>query len=254
MKKVRVAAGSSGWPDFKDGALDAAQNGDIDYISFDHLAELTMAILQHQYAKDQARGYIPEVIPLMKSLLPIWKGKDKHFKMCSNGGGANPPECANQVLKLAQDLNLGGIKIGVITGDTIPLSRLDDLQKQGWKFVNMDTGEDDIGSVRDRLLAAYVYTGADEIIDAYSQGADLVIGGRLSDNSLYIGNFMYPLGWQFTDEYWDRIGAGICVGHLLECSSWSAGTCSNIWEEIEYPKGNPGFPIGDDQAILDPWK
>ena len=136
MKKVRVGSGSSGWPDFKDGALDVAQNGDIDYISFDHLAELTMAILQSQYAKDQMRGYIPEVIPLMRGLLPIWKEKDKHFKMCNNGGGANPPECANQVLKIAQDLNLGGFKIGVITGDTIPLSQVDELRKEGWKFKN----------------------------------------------------------------------------------------------------------------------
>lgn len=245
MKKVRVGAGSSGWPDFKDGALDVAENGDIDYISFDHLAELTMAILQNQYAKDNTRGYIPEVIPLMRSLLPIWKKKDKHFKMCSNGGGANPPVCADKVLELAQELELGGIKIGVITGDTIPLSRVDDLRKEGWKFKNLDTGEEDIDSVRDRLLAAYAYIGADEIIEAYEQDADVVIGGRLSDNSLYIGNFMHPLGWKFTDEYWDRIGLGVCVGHLLECSSWSAGTCSNLWEEIDYPKGNPGFPIAE---------
>jgi hypothetical protein len=245
MKKVRVGAGSSGWPDFKDGAMDVAENGDIDYISFDHLAELTMAILQNQYAKDNTRGYIPEVIPLMRSLLPIWKKKDKHFKMCSNGGGANPPLCADKVLELAQELEIGGIKIGVITGDTIPLSRVDDLRKQGWKFVNADTGVDELDKVRDKLLAAYVYTGADEIIEAYEQGADVVIGGRLSDNSLYIGNFMYPLGWKFTDEYWDRIGLGVCVGHLLECSSWSAGTCSNLWEEIDYPKGNPGFPIAE---------
>lgn len=245
MKKVRVGAGASGWPDFKDGALDVAENGDIDYISFDHLAELTMAILQNQYAKDNTRGYIPEVVPLMKSLLPIWKKKDKHFRMCSNGGGANPAGCADAVLKLSQELNLGGIKIGVITGDTLPLTKIDEMAAKGWKFINMDTGEDNLDQYRDRLLAAYVYIGADKIIEAYEQDADLVIGGRLSDNSLYIGNFMHPLGWQFTDEYWDQIGSGVCVGHLLECSSWSAGTCSNLWEQIKYPKGNPGFPIAE---------
>ena len=107
MKKVRVGAGSSGWPDYKDGAIDIAQNGDVDYLGFDHLAELTMAIMHNQFQKDPKRGYIPEVEPLMKKILPIWKAKGKHFKMVSNGGGANPPECANQVLKIAKDMDLG---------------------------------------------------------------------------------------------------------------------------------------------------
>ena len=243
MKKVRVGAGSSGWPDYKDGALDVAENGDVDYMAFDHLAELTMAILQNQFAKDPKRGYIPEVPRLMQQLLPIWKAKGKRTKMVNNGGGANPPECANEVLKVAKGLDLGGFKIGVITGDTLPLTKLDELEKKGFKFQNLDTGEVGLSKVRDRLLAAYAYIGADKVIEAFDQGADLVIGGRLSDNSLFIGPFMHGLGWKFEDAYWDRIGAGVTVGHILECSSWSAGTCSNLWEQIDYPKGNPGFPI-----------
>jgi len=131
MKKVRVGAGSSGWPDYKDGALDVAENGDVDYMAFDHLAELTMAILQNQYAKDPKRGYIPEVPRLMQQLLPIWKAKGKRTKMVNNGGGANPPECANQVLQVAKGLDLGGFKIGVITGDTLPLTKLDEMEKKG---------------------------------------------------------------------------------------------------------------------------
>jgi hypothetical protein len=245
MKKVRVGSGSSGWPDFKDGAVDVAMNGDIDYMSFDHLAELTMAILQSQRAKDPSRGYIPEVLPLMRALLPVWKEKDKHFRMANNGGGANPGQCAEEVLKIVQELNLGGIKIGVVTGDDIPLSRIDELRAQGLKFKNLDTGEEDIDRVREKLLGAYAYTGADKIIEAYDAGANLVLTGRAADNALYCGNFMHPLGWKYEDEYWDRIGSAIITGHLLECSSWSAGTCSNLWEEIEYPRGNPGFPIAE---------
>lgn len=245
MKKVRVGAGSSGWPDYKDGAWDVAENGDIDYIAFDHLAELTMAILQAQRARDPKRGYIPDVIPLMRRLLPIWKQKDKHFKMASNGGGANPAQCAEEVFKIVKDLKLGGMKIGVVTGDDIPLSRVDELRAQGLKFKSLDTGEEDIDRIRDKLLCAYAYIGADQIIESFEGGANLVLTGRASDNSLYIGPFMHGLGWKFEDAYWDRIGAGVIVGHLLECSSWSAGTCSNLWEEAEYPEGNPGFPIAE---------
>ena len=244
MKKVRVGAGSASWPDCKDSAWDVAKNGDVDYLSFDHLAELTMAILERQKARDPKRGYIPDVIPLMRGLLPIWKEKDKHFRMASNGGGANPEQCAEEVLKLSQELNLGGIKIGVITGDDLPLSRIDELRAQGLKLKNLDTGEEDIDRIRDKLLAAYVYIGADKIIEAYGGGANLVIGGRLADNALYCANFMHPFGWKYEDEYWDRIGAAIITGHLLECSSWSAGTCSNLWEEVPEP-WHTGFPIAE---------
>ena len=242
MKKVRVGSGAAGWPDAKDSAWDVAKNGDIDYLSFDHLAELTMAILQRQRARNPERGYIPDVIPLMRGLLPIWKEKDKHFKMATNGGGANPAQCGKEVLKLAQELNLGGIKIGVITGDDMPLTRLDELIAQGLKFKSMDTGEEDIDRIRGKLLCAYIYTGAEKILEGYEQGCNLVIGGRLADNALYCANFMHPLGWKYGD--WDQIGAGIITGHLLECSAWSAGTCSNLWEEVPEP-WHIGFPIAE---------
>lgn len=244
MKKVRVGAGSAGWPDLADSAWDVAEHGNVDYMGFDHLAELTMAILQRQKARDPKRGYIPDVIPLMKGLLPIWKKKDKHFKMIDNGGGANPGQCAEAVLQAAKDLNLGGIKVGVITGDDISLAKLDQLSAQGFKFRNLDTGEEDLSRIRSKLLSAYVYTGSDQIIEALGAGADLVLTGRASDNSLFVAPYMHAMGWKFEDAYWDRIGAAIIAGHLLECGGWSAGISSNAWEDVPEP-WHPSMPIGE---------
>lgn len=211
-------------------------------MAFDHLAELTMAILEKQKSRNPEKGYIPDVIPLMKRLLPIWK--TKRFKMVSNGGGANPERCAIEVMKVAKELGLEGFKIGVITGDDIPLTRVDELRAQGTKFKSLDTGEADIDRIRDKLEAAYVYIGADNVIEAFDKGADLVIGGRLADNTLFMGPIMHGLGWKFEDEYWDRIGAGVAVSHLIECSGWSTGACSNLWEQVPEP-WNPGFPIAE---------
>ena len=244
MKKVRVGSGSSGWPDALDGAWDVAQNGDVDYISFDHLAELTISILQRMRSRDPKRGYNPDVIPLMRGLLPIWKEKDKHFKMASNAGGANPRQCAEDLIKLAQELNLGGIKIGAVTGDEIPLPRLSELEAEGLKFKSMETDEEGLDRIRDKLICAYVYIGAERILEAYEEGAHLVVGGRFADNSLYCANFMHPLGWKFEDEDWDKIGSAVIAGHLLECSNWSTGCCSNLWEEVPEP-WHPGFPIAE---------
>ena len=80
MKKVRIGSGSAGWPDMMDPAWEVAEKGDVQYIAFDHLAELTMAILERQKAKRPDRGYIPDVLPVMRGLLPIWKAKPKGKK------------------------------------------------------------------------------------------------------------------------------------------------------------------------------
>ena len=242
MKKVRVGAGSAGWPDMADPALVSAERGELDYQGFDHLAELTMAILERQKVRNPTRGYIPDVIPLMKKLLPIWK--NKRFKIVTNGGGANPEQCAVEVMKIAKDLGLVGMKIGVVTGDDIPVKQLDSLRAQGIKFKNSETGEEDIDRVKDKIEAAYVYIGADRVVEALNAGADMVIGGRLSDNSLFVGPFMHAFGWKYEDEYWDRIGAGVATSHLLECAGWSTGICSTQWEKVPEP-WNLGFPIAE---------
>lgn len=242
MKKVRIGAGSAGWPDMVEPALAVAERGDIDFQGFDHLAELTMAILERQKAKNPERGYIPDVVPLMKKLLPIMK--EKGFKVVSDAGGANPEQCAEAVINVARDSGMTGMKVGVITGDHISLERVDELRAQGIKFKNIDTGEADIDRVRDKLEAAYVYIGAEHVIEALDAGADVVLGGRLSDNSLFVGPLMHAFGWTFENADWDLIGAAIAIGHLLECAGWSSGVGSNQWQHVPEP-WNLGFPIAE---------
>ena len=240
MKKIRIGSGSAVWPDMMEPALEVAEKGEVKYIAFDHLAELTMAILQRQKAKRPEAGYVPDVIPLMRKLLPIWK--EKRFKMVSNAGGVNPEQCAEEIIKLAKELGLTGMRIGVITGDNLSIEQVKALRGKGIKFKNFDTGEEDIDRIEDSLIAAYAYIGADRVIEAFEQGADLVIGGRLADNTLFVGPLMYEFGWKYEDTYWDRIGAAICAAHLLECSSMSTGCLSNLWSEVPEP-WRVGFPI-----------
>lgn len=242
MKKVRIGAGSAGWPDLIHPALEVAEKGNVDYIGFDHLAELTMAILQKMRARDPNRGYIPDIVPLFRRLLPIWEKTGRHFKMISDGGGANPVAAGNALVKIAEDLGLTGMKIGVVTGDDIPISKVDELRAKGLKFKSLDTGEEDIDSIRDRLIGAYAYIGGDRIIEALGQGADIVIGGRFSDNSMYVCPMIYEFGWKFEEPYWDLIGSGVALGHLVECAGWSAGFGSNLWKQNLEPWRN-SFPI-----------
>ncbi|MGB5159352.1 acyclic terpene utilization AtuA family protein [Desulfobacterium sp. N47] len=241
MKKVVIGSGSAFWGDIFEPALEMAQSGEVQYMGFDHLAELTMAILNRMKAKNPEAGYIPDIIAWTKRLLPVTQKNG--IKMITNGGGANPVQAALEVTKVIKELNLAPMKLGVVSGDDI-LPYINDIRAQGWKFKNMDTGEEDIDSIADRIAAANAYIGADHIIKELKNGADMIICGRVSDNALYVGPIMHEFGWDFSDQYIDRIAAAVTVGHIIECSACVSGGMSNMWKVSERP-WDIGFPIAE---------
>lgn len=241
MKKVRLGSGSAYWGDLLEPAIELAEKGNLDYIGFDHLAELTMSILNRMKSKDPSKGYIQDIIPFMEKLLPI-AVKNK-VKLITDAGGANPGAAAEEVVKIARRLGLKGLKIGVVTGDDI-LHRLDDIIAKGIVLKNLDTGEENISRIKDRIVAANVYTGADSIIDALKAGAEVVITGRVSDNAMYVGPLMYEFGWDYSDANWNKIGAAITVGHIIECAECCTGGMSNMWKHAP-DLWKIGFPIAE---------
>lgn len=241
MKKVRVATSIASWGDMMEPAVELAENGELDYLGLDHLAELSLAILQRWKAKDPTKGYVPDIIPYMKLVLPA--ARRSGTKIITNSGGANPEAAADAVVGVAKALGFSGLKIGVVLGDDL-LPRIDELRAQGVKFPNLDTGEEDLDRIKDKIVAANAYIGADSIIDSLADDADIVIAGRISDNAVYVGPFMHEFGWKFEDGYWDRIGAAITVGHLLECGPYAAGGASNYWKALPEP-WHPSYPIAE---------
>ncbi len=241
MKKVTIGSGSAFWGDMLEPAVEMAERSNVQYIGFDHLAELTMALLNRMKTKDPMKGYIPDIIPWMEKMLPVTKPKG--IKIITNAGGANPIQAGVEVKKVVQNMNLGPMNIGVISGDDI-LPYIDEIQAQGWKFTNMDTGEEDIDSIRDKIVAANAYIGADLIIEELQNGADVIIAGRVSDNALYVGPLMHEFGWDFTEKYTQKIAAAITIGHIIECSGCVTGGMSNMWRVSERP-WEIGFPIAE---------
>ena len=88
MKKIRLGAGSASWGDMLDPAIDLVKYGDLNYIGFDHLAELTLSIMQRMKTKDPKKGFIPDLIPWMEALLPTCM--DKGIRMVTNAGQQTP--------------------------------------------------------------------------------------------------------------------------------------------------------------------
>lgn len=250
MKKVRLGAGSAYWGDMLEPAVELIEKGELDYIGFDHLAELTMSILQRMKDKDPTKGYIPDVIPWMKAILPI--AHEKGVKVITNAGGVNPEAAADEIIKIAKEAGIQNLKIAVIKGDDVKAQILSMIEN-GEELINLDTGISSIHEVSNRIVAANAYIGADMIVEALKQGADVVIAGRISDNAVYVGPLMYEFGWEFDDPYWDKIGAAVTVGHIIECAENCAGGLSNLWDQIPHPE-RIGFPIAevyeDSSAII----
>ena len=184
----------------------------------DYLAEVTMSIVQKQRARDPQAGYARDFVTLMREILPDCVEKD--IKVLSNAGGVNVPGCAEAIRDVARELGLGGkVKIGVITGDDI-LGRLDEFAERGIEIKNMETGEP-LSAVRDKVQSANVYLGASGLVEALDRGAQIVVGGRLTDTGLTLAPLMHEFGWKF--DQWDLVSAGTIAGHIIECGAQASG-------------------------------
>ena len=237
-EKVRVASGQGFWGDLLTAPVEQVRGGQIDYLMLDYLAEVTMSILQKQRSRDANAGYARDFVQLMREILPDCV--EKNIKVTANAGGVNVEGCADAVREIAKDLGLSGkFKIGIVTGDDI-LGKLDEFLDQGVAITNMDTGES-LASIRDKVQSANVYLGAKPLVEALNQGANIVIGGRLTDTGLTLAPLMHEFGWTFED--WDKIAAGTIAGHIIECGGQcSGGNCQFDWQTIP-DMANIGFPI-----------
>ena len=237
-EKVRVASGQGFWGDLLTAPVDQVRNGPIDYLMLDYLAEVTMSIMQKQRARDPQAGYAKDFVALMREILPDCV--EKNIKVLSNAGGVNVSGCAEAIRQAAIDLGLQGkVKIGVVTGDDI-LGRLDEFAEKGVEITNMETGEP-LSDIQDKVQAANVYLGARTLVEALDRGAQIVVGGRLTDTGLTLAPLMHEFGWTFDD--WDRIAAGTIAGHIIECGAQaSGGNCQYDWQNIP-DLANVGFPI-----------
>lgn len=238
-EKIRIASGQGFWGDLIEAPYLQVTKGDIDYLVMDYLAEVTMSILQKQKNKNPQLGYARDIPELMRRILPICS--EKRIKIITNGGGVNPKACAEAVLNVAKELNIVNLKVAVISGDDIK-DRIGELIALGAKLENMESNES-IETILNKLVSANVYFGAFPIVEALSQGADIVITGRTTDTGLTLAPMIYEFGWS-KDNY-DLLSAGTVAGHILECGAQATGgNFLGDWQSIEN-FAEIGFPIAE---------
>jgi hypothetical protein len=225
--KVLIGYGQGFWGDSILGPVRLVREGPLDYLALDYLAEVTMSIMQKLKGRNPRSGYATDFVTMLGRILPdVHK---KGIKVIANAGGVNPAACLDAVLDLARKQGLEGLKVGIIEGDDI-LLRIPELLQSGEKLLNMDDGRP-LAAVQDRLLSANVYIGAFAIAECLAAGAQIVIGGRLTDPALVAGPMIHEFGWQPTDH--DKLAAGTMAGHIAECGAQCTGGNFTDWRKVE---------------------
>lgn len=238
MKSVRIAGGLGFYGDAWQPIKASIERGNVQYVASDHLAELTLAILQKDRQRDPHLGYTRDLVPMLAELLPI--AMPKGVKFVLNAGGLNPMAAREVLLAALKKFGLK-LKVGVVLGDAV-LERLDVLQEAGVSLAHMDTGED-IATVRERLVFASAYLGARPLVEALDAEADIVLTGRVADAALFLAPMVHELGWRWDD--WDKLAQGMVVGHLLECSGQATGgNFGGDWRSIP-DLAHIGYPIAE---------
>ena len=212
MTLLRVGAGAGFSGDRISPAVELATKGNLDYLVFECLAERTIALAQLQRSKDKRLGFDALLAARMRTVLPVCVAQG--VKIISNMGAANPLAAGHEVIRVARELGVKTLKVAVVLGDDV-LANL-----QGLDLALMDS-QSTLGSLGDSIISANAYIGAEGIVRALANGADVVITGRVADPALFLAPLIHEFGWAMDD--WDLLGKGTVVGHLLECAGQITG-------------------------------
>ncbi|MCP1336650.1 acyclic terpene utilization AtuA family protein [Futiania mangrovi] len=205
---VRIGSGAGFAADRIDPAVRLIEQGRLDWIGFECLAERTLAQAQTVRAADPAKGYNRFLEARMRACLP--PAMANGTRIISNMGAANPRAAAEAAARIGAG---AGAAVAYVTGDDV------------MHLIGPDTLLQDIGmTVREfgrPLVSANAYLGVEQILPAIESDATVILTGRTADPSLFLGPLVHAYGWALDD--WAHLGAGTLVGHLLECAGQVTG-------------------------------
>lgn len=244
MKKIRIGS-ATGWArDRFEPASQLVRDGDIDYLCFDSMSEVTMSAAQVQRMDDpRTPPYDPYLEPRMEPLLRDCKAKG--IRIITNQGWLDPVAAADKVLAMARAQGITDLKVAAVVGGII----VDEIADMGLDFVETRTP---ISERRSDIVSAEVYLGAEGIVEALRRGADVVITTRVADACVYLGPLAYEFGWDFADHH--LMAKGMIIGHLMECGCQVSGGyfADPGYKDVPdlHDVGNPIVEVTDDRIVI----
>lgn len=237
QKALRVANVSGFYGD-RHGAMSEifSSKDEVDFITGDYLAELTMFILARQMREDPSKGYVPTFLHQLKGCID--EVAEKGVKVVTNAGGLNPKALAHEVCELLRRRGLD-LAVAYIDGDNVIDSV--NASKAIQEFSVSQRYKSKLFITMEEVASANAYLGAFEIAQALDNGADIVICPRVTDASLVVGPAVHHFRWSRTDL--DQLAGAVVAGHIVECGPQCCG--GNYSLGTESLGKLPGFPIVD---------
>jgi Acyclic terpene utilisation family protein AtuA len=220
---VRIGNCSGFYGDRLAAMREMLSGGDLDYLTGDYLAELTMLILGRDRAKHPDRGYAKTFLVQLEECLGL--AKDRGVRIVANAGGLNPAGLADAVRALADRLGVA-TQVAHVEGDDL-LPRAEQLNLGGTP------------------LTANAYLGAWGIVDCLNAGADIVVTGRVTDASVVVAPAAAHFGWGRTD--YDRLAGAVVAGHVIECGTQATGGNYAFFTDVA-DLAYAGFPLAEVHA------
>lgn len=219
-KKVRIGCASAFYGDSQLSARQLVEKGDIDYLVFDYLAEVTMGILAKAKARDEGLGFAVDFVTVAMADV-IEDCAKKGIKVVANAGGVNVPAC---IAGLRQLCAVKGLSLNVagVYGDDLAARR----SELAGELREMESGE----ALPETLASLNAYLGAQPVAEALAAGADIVVTGRVVDSAVVIGPLMHEFGWTPSD--YDLLAQAALAGHVLECGAQCTGGNFTDWQLV----------------------
>ncbi len=233
---INIGCAAGAWGDSSLATVQLLASERLDYLVYEGLAEVTMAILTRAKLKNPAAGYAIDFIdPVLKTHLA--EIRRQGIRVVTNAGGINPQGAAAALRQIADEQGID-LKVAVVEGDNL-MSQLEALREADIREMTYNT------PLPKNVLAMNVYLGAFPIVAALDTGADVVITGRVVDSALMLAPCIHEFGWRPTE--YSKLAQGSLAGHLLECGTQSTGGLLTDWESVE-SWVNVGYPIAEVSA------
>jgi hypothetical protein len=216
MTVLRIGNFSGFYGDRFDALREMLTGGELDVLTGDYLAELTMLILARDRLKDPSAGYARTFLRQLEDCLGL--AHERGVRIVTNAGGLNPAGLAGNVRELAERLGIP-VRIAHVEGD-------------------------DLTASHPGALAAHAYLGGFGIAECLRAGADIVVTGRVTDAALVTGPAAAHFGWG-PDAY-DALAGAVVAGHVLECGTQATGGNYSFFREGDVRR--PGFPLAEIHA------
>jgi len=233
-KKVRIGCASAFYGDSQLSARQLVDGGNLDYLVFDYLAEVTMAILARAKAKNENHGYAIDFVTVaMKDVLADCAKKG--IKVVANAGGVNVPGCIAALEQLCEQQGLN-LKIAGVYGDDLATNA--STLKTKHNLTETQTGE----PLPEKLASMNAYLGGAPVAEALAAGADVVVTGRVVDSAVVIGPLMHEFGWDPTQYH--QLAQAALAGHVIECGAQCTGGNFTDWHLVP-DFANMSYPIAE---------